>query len=350
MIKKIISIALALALLLSLPSCGSSDSRFTVTYFEYFDTVTELIGYTGSRQRFDEVSGELRELLETCHRQFDIYNEYEDITNLATVNRSKGQPNRKFSIDKELFDLLSLGKEAYSLTEGSLNIAMGGVLSLWHECRTAEQPHLPNPMSLLLASSHTNPNLFSIYELDGEYLLTVIDPELTFDVGALAKGYAARLALELLGELCLPEESFLLNLGGMVCPVGARPDGKGWTVGIEYPTASLAREGYLRTVSLSGGALVTSASHYRAFTVNGKSYGHIIDPTTNYPAEYFASVTVYCDDPAIGDALSTAFFCMSEIDGRRIVEDLSDLFGEIEVLWVYPDMRVSTTNGFPKAD
>ena len=350
MIKKIIPIALALILLLSLPSCAGSDQRYTVTYFEYFDTVSELIGYTGSRQRFDEVSEALRNLLDNCHKQFDIYNEYEGLVNLATINRSKGTPNRKFSISKELYELLSLGKEAYSLTEGKLNVTMGSVLSLWHECRNAEEPHLPDPMTLLMAGTHINPGLFSIYETDDGYLLTIIDPSLTFDVGALAKGYAARLAIELLNELCLPEESFLLNLGGMVCPIGAKPDGNGWTAGIAYPKTSTSQGEYLRTVILSDGALVTSASHLRAFEVDGKSYGHIIDPETLYPADHFASVTVYCQDPAVGDALSTAFFCMSEADGRRLAEELSDVWGNIEVLWVYPNMSVAETDGFPRAE
>ena len=39
-------------------------------------------------------------------------------------------------------------------------------------------------------------------------------------------------------------------------------------------------------------------------------YPHIIDPETGWPADTFSQVTVACSDPALADALSTAFFVL----------------------------------------
>lgn len=317
--------------------------KYTATELELFDTVTELTGYTESRDRFDEVKGELLDLLSELHRDFDIYNEYGGYEkNLADVNATVGDQYRSCVISQNLKELLDFGKETYGLTDGNVNIAMGSVLSLWRECRESDTPRLPDAQALSDAAAHTDINDFYVAETKSGYLLTVFDPYLTFDVGAIAKGYAAKKAVELLSSLRREGESFMLNLGGMVCPVGEKPKDAPWQVGIEYPTAA-PKDGYLLTVSLSEGSLVTSSAHLRAFEVGGKSYGHIIDPYTLYPPENFAAVTVYCADPALGDALSTALFCMTEEEGRELIEGL-----DAAVMWVYPDMTVSQTKNFEK--
>ena len=342
--KRSICIILAFIIFsLSLPSCGGKPSRYTATQLEYFDTVTELTGYTESRERFDEVKNELFALLSELHRDFDIYNTYGSTycSNLCTVNGSAGESYRSFVVSRHVYELLTFGREAYELTGGKVNIAMGSVLSLWHDCRYADIPRLPDAGALAEAAKHTDISKFYIAETKAGFVLTVFDPLLTFDVGAVAKGYAAKKATELLRALCREGESFLLNLGGAVCPIGAKPGEKPWQVSIEYPSAE-RHEGYVDKLSLSNGSLTTSASHIRAFTVEGKSYGHIIDPETLYPPELFASVTVYCPDPAMGDLLSTALFCMTEKEGRELLAT----FEGAAAMWVYPDMKVSKTENF----
>lgn len=338
--KRALCLILFLAtVLVSLPSCGGRYARHNAASFEFFDTVTELSGYTESRERFDEVKDALLGLLSELHREFDIYGGGP----LAAVNATVGESERKFNISEELYGLLSFCREAHALTGGKVNAAMGSVLSIWHDCRYSDTPRLPDGNALSKAAAHTDINSFELSEEDGKYILTVSDPYLSFDVGALAKGYAAKKAVELLRSLRREGEGFLLNLGGMVCPVGEKPRGEAWQVGIEYPTAR-RKDGYLRTVSLREGSLVTSSAHLRAFTVDGKSYGHIIDPDSLYPPEYFASVTVFCPDPALGDALSTALFCMTESEGRALLGGLEGC----EAMWVYADMTVSTTKNFEK--
>ena len=338
--KRILCAVLFLAaILVSLPSCGGRYERYNATTFELFDTVTELSGYTESRERFDEVKEALFGLLTELHSEFDIYGGGP----LAAVNATRGESERRFEISGELYGLLSFCREAYALTDGKVNAAMGSVLSIWHDCRYSDDPRLPDKNALSEAAAHTDINSFELSAADGKYILTVTDPYLTFDVGALAKGYAAKRAVELLRSLRREGEGFLLNLGGMVCPVGEKPEGEAWQVSIEYPTTKPV-DGYLRTIAMREGALVTSSAHLRSFTVGGKSYGHIIDPDTLYPPEYFASVTVFCADPAMGDLLSTALFCMTESEGRALLEGLEGC----EAMWVYADMTVSTTKNFEK--
>jgi len=334
----------AILIVTALPSCTGRASMYSASSFEYFDTVTELVGYTASRERFDEAWGRVKALLTEHHRSFDIYNTYDGTVNLAAINDTAGRSDRSFSVSAEIYELLMLGKNVYELTDGKVNIAMGGVLSLWHECRVGEKTALPDPTALEQAAEHCSIDSFTLTESEGgRYLLTVTDPYLKFDVGAIAKGYSAKKAAELLDSLRLEGEGFMLNLGGMVCPSGTKPQDEAWIAGVEYPSDS-PKEDYLCRVKISDGALVTSAAHIRAFTVDGKSYGHIIDSETLFPSERFAAVTVHAYDPSLGDALSTALFCMSEKDGRALIEKL----GGAEAMWVYHDMTLSRTDGFSK--
>ena len=343
-VKRAICMILAVMTALAVfASCGKRTARYSATNLELFDTVTDLSGYTESRERFEEVKKALFDLLAELHREFDIYNEYGSTycSNLAAVNATAGNEYRSLVVSRHVYELLSFGREVHSLTGGRVNIAMGSVLSLWHSCRNSSNPYLPNGDLLADAAAHTDINDFYIAETKAGFVLTVFDSQLKFDVGAIAKGYAAKKAVELLKSLRRDGESFLLNLGGMVCPVGEKPTGEPWQVGIEYPTVE-RHEDYLSHASLSEGTLVTSAAHIRAVTIDGKSYGHIIDPATLYPPERFASVTVYSPDPALGDALSTALFCMTEGEGRELLASLP----EVSAMWVYPDMTVATTKNF----
>jgi thiamine biosynthesis lipoprotein len=87
---------------------------------------------------------------------------------------------------------------------------------------------------------------------------------------------------------------------------------------------------------------VTSGSYQRYYTVNGKNYHHIIDPETLMLADGYLSVSVVCRDSALGDALSTALFCMPFEEGRTLVEGMEN----VEALWILPDGAQRTSNGF----
>ena len=70
-------------------------------------------------------------------------------------------------------------------------------------------------------------------------------------------------------------------------------------------------------------------------------YHHIIDKDTLYPADYFSSLTVITEDSALADCLSTALFCMSQEDGQKLIDEI----GGVEVLWIYPDGSMASTEG-----
>ena len=56
--------------------------------------------------------------------------------------------------------------------------------------------------------------------------------------------------------------------------------------------------------------------------IDGKRYGHIIDPRTGRPVEHVMSVTVVAPTAMMTDALSTGLFVLGVADAARIVRKL----------------------------
>ncbi|MBQ4327215.1 MAG: FAD:protein FMN transferase [Clostridia bacterium] len=340
----VLLLALMLVLCACLPSCAPATEKFSAYSLEFFDTATTITGYETSKERFDQISGEVLALLEEYHRLFTIYNRYEGMENLCTVNELKNGVHRVVKVDRKIIDLLLYAKEMYTLTGGKVNIAMGSVLSIWHDYRTAglDDPfnaELPPKELLDEAAKHTDINNLIIDEKNSTVFIS--DPKMTLDVGAVAKGYAVEMAAQYLKEKGYL--TYIVNVGGNVRAVENKPKGESWTAGIENPGIE-SDQTYLRYLQISDLSVVTSGSYQRYYTVNGIDYHHIIDPVTLYPAQGYLSVSVVCRHSGMGDALSTALFCMTYEDGLALVESLED----VDALWVFPNGEQKTSSKFGK--
>ena len=320
---------------------GVGLEKFTEYSFLYFDTVTTISGYAESREAFDVVAKSILAELEEYHRLYTIYHRFEGMENLCTINALKDGQHRVVEVDQRIIDLLLYAKEMYTLTGGRMNVAMGSVLSIWHDYRSdgMDDPaaaELPPMDKLLAAAEHTDLNALVIDE--AARTVTITDPKMRLDVGALAKGYAVERVAQSMEASGI--SGYILNVGGNVRAVGKKPDGSGWTVGLENPIDTGGD--YLAYLSLTKEALVTSGSYQRYYVVDGKRYHHIIHPDTLMPAEGFASVSVITPHSGNGDALSTALFCMSLEEGMALVASLPG----VEAHWVLADGTRYASDGW----
>lgn len=318
------------------------EKRFVTYLYNYFDTVTTITGYAKDGDEFNDIVYEISELLCEYHELFDIYNRYAGVENLYTVNKLYDGAHKTVKVDRKIIDMLLYAKEMYAKTNGKMNIAMGSVLSIWHDYRTAgiDNPvkaELP-PMEMLLdAREHTDiENLIIDKENSTVYLA---DPQMTLDVGAIAKGYAVEMIAQYLEKKGV--ENFVLNVGGNIRTIGKRADGKFWYAGIENPGLDIDAS-YIAYLGLGGESIVTSGSYQRFYFVNGKTYHHIIDGDTLMPAEYFVAVSIVCQNSADGDGLSTALFCMPLEEGKAFVESLDG----VEAMWTFSDGTTVKSSGF----
>ncbi len=325
--KRLIYLILAVGLIFSsvlpLSSCRGGEVRKSY-YYEYFDTFTIISDYSGSgEKKFNENAARVEKLIKEYHELFDIYNEYEGINNLATVNSMAGKGPVK--VDERIISLLEYGKDMHKLTDGEINIAFGAVLKIWHDARE-KGTSAPRYSELLSASGHADINDIVIDKKEGT--VELLDSKMRIDVGALGKGYAVEMIAGSISEWGL--SSWVVDIGGNIRVVGTKPNGDGWRTGVKNPTPT-EDEPYIAYYELSNEALVTSGNYERYFELGGKRYHHIIDKDTLFPSEHCVSVTVKAPSSALADALSTAIFNMEINEARALVESLR---GEVEALVV----------------
>ena len=346
--KKVISVLLIVCMfmgIINLNGCKEKENfeKFTDYSFEYFDTVTTIIGYEKNKQDFDKNCDKINKLLDEYHKLYNIYNRYDGINNLCLVNSVTDGKHSELTVDKKIIDMLHFAKEMYTLSDGRLNIAMGSVLSIWHNYRqdgmnNPESAELPKFDDLNEANKHTDINNLIINE--EKNTVYIDDPNVKLDVGAVAKGYAVEQIAKYMKENGM--NGYLLNVGGNVRAIGHCQDGKKWKVGIENPNTENVEKPYIEYLEIENMSLVTSGSYQRFYTVNGKNYHHIIDPQTLMPSERYLSISVLCESSAYADALSTALFSMEFENGYNLINSLEG----VEAMWVMPDGQQKYSSKF----
>ena len=333
-------VVLILAVLFHQSQTERNLSRYTATFLDVFDTRTDIVGYSSSEEEFTEQVTLLKEKLEYYHKLYDIYNDYEGINNIKTINDNAGVT--PVEVSREIIDLLLFSKQMHEQTGGQINIAMGSVLKIWHNYRDAgindpQNAKLPSVEDLEEASAYCDIEQIVIDEEASTVYLT--NPKMSIDVGSIGKGYAVQRVAEYAKEIGM--ESVLLSVGGNVCAVGSKLDGSDWRVGIQNPDLD-SEEAYVKKVDVADACVVTSGDYQRYYVVDGVKYCHIIDGDTLMPADYFASVSVIAKDSGVADALSTSVFNMSFEEGMAFVNGLDD----VEAMWILDDGTVKYSDGF----
>jgi thiamine biosynthesis lipoprotein len=136
------------------------------------------------------------------------------------------------------------------------------------------------------------------------------------DLGGIAGGYAIEKAARVLREAGCG--GFLIDDAGDIWIEGSKPDKTPWRIAVRDPrdndTLALVET---RTPL----AISTSGDYERFITVDGKRYGHIMNPHSGRPVDYYSSVTIIASEPVAADALSTAVFAMPPEIAFKWVEE-----------------------------
>ncbi len=350
--KKILSLLLAVLMVLGISGCAQNEpeipedpsvpekTKFTKSYMDYFDTISTIVGYDYSQEEFDAKCAVIEEQLRHFHELYDIYNAYEGVNNVYTINKEAG--NAPVVVDEDIIALFEFCREMYDLTGGKTNYAMGSVLRIWHNYREEgnydpANAKVPSMEELEEAAKHCNINDVIIDKENKTVFFA--DPMLKIDVGAIGKGYATeRIAIELEK---MGTDNYTLNIGGNIRTIGTKGDETGWVAGIQNPDLT-SEETFLLRVSFADLALVTSGSYQRYYYVGETKYHHIIDPETLFPKDTFASVSILTPDSGLADAVSTACFNLSLEEGMELIESIENT----EAMWVEPDGTIHYSSGF----
>ena len=329
----LISIFLAACTTPNFPNLGAESEdyqRFREVFFDVFDTVTILIAYTNSKEEFDYLSKEIiHKELYRLHQLFDIFNEYEGINNIRTINNYAGIA--PVEVDSAIIDLLLLSTEAYHLSNGLLNVTIGPVTDIWR--LSISQNVVPSMESLQAANEFTNINSLLINEEAGTVFLK--KEGMSLDVGSIAKGFA----IEYVAQMAMAAGfySFSLTVGGDV-RVGNEPlsHQDSWNIGVASPDG----KEMLEVIHATNTSVFSSGDYLRYFIVEDERFHHIIDPRTLMPATKHRTVTVLYPDAAMADILSLAAFILDTDEAIKFLES----FGAEGILMRQDGTIVNTSN------
>lgn len=346
--KRILLILIFLVSLSILIGCEKKSiyEKHTDSFFDTFDTITQIVAYTESKEEFDSYIDIMHNRFLELHQLFDKYNNYEGVNNIKTINDNAGIAPVK--VDKEIIDMLLFSKEWYEKAGEETNIAFGPVIKIWSQYRdiaeaNPEDAKLPPRSDLENANRFTDMDKVIIDEKNSTVYLEEL--HMSLDVGAVAKGYATEIVAREIQNHGLT--SGIISAGGNIRTIGKPLDGlrERWGVGIQNPDLSVsANSNILDTVFINDASVVSSGDYQRFYMVGDKVIHHIIDPKTLMPADYFHAVTIITPDSGLADFLSTSVFLLPYEESRKLVESLDD----VEAIWVLKDGTIEATDGMKK--
>lgn len=214
----------------------------------------------------------------------------------------------------DLAELILRGKEIYQETDGLFDDTIYPVMKLWGF--PTGNYHVPTAAEVQKKLALVDENKVEIQTRDSDEKgrdskekakFVTLGADQQIDFGGIAKGYTGQKLAELFQEYGV--SSALVSLGGNIQAIGTKPDGSSWKVGIRDPKGG--QQDYIGVLSVENQAVITSGGYERYFEEDGKTYIHIINPRTGYPADGdLLSVTIVSRDGTLADGMSTALYIM----------------------------------------
>lgn len=253
----------------------------------------------------------------------------------SEVSRINSQAGEWIDVSESTLEVIELGVEYGTLTDGAFDITVGGLISLWG-FGTGEYK-VPTDEEIAAALKTVD---YRRVEIDKAKKRVRIPAGTVLDLGGIAKGYIVDEARRFLAQNRM--QRAIVNAGGDISVIGSRPDGTPWRVGVQNPDdPSQIRW----VIPLQNNSVVTSGDYQRYFVQDGERWHHILDPRTGYPARGIRSVTIVTEKAAVADALSTAVFVLGLERGSALVEKLPG----VEAIIVTSDDDVWISSGLAES-
>lgn len=237
-----------------------------------------------------------------------------ETSDVARLNDAAGTD--WIAIEPETADLLARALDVAERSNGAFDPTILPVSSLWDF--GGENQHLPSQAEIEEYRGFVGYHNLRV-DLDAAQASLKIHGA-ALDLGGIGKGAACDAAVQAYEEA--GAQAGIIAVGGSIGVYGDKPDGSLWRLAVRDPNSSDDQAGEMGLLDLASGYVSTSGSYEKTFTENGKTYHHLLDPRTGYPAESgLVSVTVTSNSGALSDALATAVFVLGEEKGMALLEE-----------------------------
>lgn len=236
------------------------------------------------------------------HRLDEMLSNYKPESELSEVNRLAAE--HPVAVTPELFDLLAACVAYSRESEGAFDITVGPLMKVWGFYKgTGRLPHRAEVRGALERVGYRN-----ILLDPATRSVRFARPGIELDPGGIGKGYAVDRMIEVMKQYGI-RAALVSASGSSIYGLGAPPGEKGWRVQIRDPKDENknAAEVLLKDESMS-----TSGNYEKFFRAEGKTYSHIMDPRTGWPAQGVLSVSVIAPRTIDSEAWTKPLF----VNGR----------------------------------
>jgi thiamine biosynthesis lipoprotein len=258
-----------------------------------------------------------------------LLNRYDDKSQIARINKRAG--SEMISVDREVQEILQRSLHYAVRTDGLFDITVGALIDLWGIGTDRER--VPDSEELQRTLQYVD---YRYLELHVDQGVRLRFPEVTLDLGGVAKGYSIDRGIEILRSHDVT--GALLNAGGDIRGFGTKIDGAPWRIGVRHPRDP----GILGVVELRDRAIATSGDYERYFLSQGTRYHHIFVPHTGMPARECQSVTILAETAEEADVWATTVFLLGPERGLAFIEEETSIEGMI----VNADGEIILSSGF----
>ncbi len=222
---------------------------------------------------------------------------------ISRINAAAGQ--HWVEVDEVTDRLFSFCHELVFFTGGAFDPTVLPLLRLWNWKSTV--PVVPSDAAIQCARALVGWD--KVQRRPGAIFLP--EAGMGLDLGGVGKECAVDCVVDLAQQHGIAD--VLVDFGQDV-----RAAGKPRHIGLEDPQ----RPGQCWTgVAIKDMAVATSGDYLRCFQINGRRYGHILDPRTGYPANNGCrAVTVIAPSCTVAGILSTTAFILGQHEGIKLIE------------------------------
>lgn len=233
------------------------------------------------------------------HRLDRMLSNYLPASEWSAVNREAA--THPVNVSPELFDLLAACLRYSRESGGAFDITVGPLMKVWGFYKGEGALPPPAEVSRVLALIGYRHVLLD----SGSRTVQFDRAGVELDPGGIGKGYAVDRMVQVLKAHGV-SIALVSGAGSSIYGLGAPPDQEdGWRITIRDPRNPHREATHVELKNMS---LSTSGSYEKFFRAEGKTYSHIMDPRTGYPAQGTASVSVLAPRTLDSEAWAKPYF------------------------------------------